>query len=476
MFELRPLQERGVQKALARGGRLGLLMDMGLGKTPTADKITAQLGCNRIVVVCGRSGIAVWENIGKQWLEQFSGSKVRTITLDDNPWNRTLDWNQSPQQGEILLFIVVYGTLMRDVGIGKGAAYNIPKKMQFDILICDECHRAESRDSKAASALEQFQRNHKIPYLLLLTGTPGDKGPGSFYQYLRLLDPKRFPSYWDFVARYCIVEKNFWGGYEVIEQREDTKEEWKLLLDKYFHIVTEEDAKGERPPLTRQKVYAKMTKGQEKLYNDLRKEMLHFFTHNENLELVVAENALSLIIRLRQALICPKVLNEHLDVGGAIVQLVDTLEDTNYQKPTVIFCPFTDPFPHWELYLRSRNRPIFMLQGGITVQQQQERIRSWQSTSGAIMLNSIDYAEAYELPPADNCWFIGSSWKPDRNRQAEKRLHRLTTTYPITSNYFTYGTPTDERIVDILNMKQDRIDTSYRKLLSIFQDEQPNGN
>jgi hypothetical protein len=37
---------------------------------------------------------------------------------------------------------------------------------------------------------------------------------------------------------------------------------------------------------------------------------------------------------------------------------------------------------------------------------------------------------------------------------------RFTTKYPVTINYFTYGSPTDERMTDIIAIKQERINWS----------------
>jgi hypothetical protein len=77
-----------------------------------------------------------------------------------------------------------------------------------------------------------------------------------------------------------------------------------------------------------------------------------------------------------------------------------------------------------------------------------------------VMLCTVQYAESFDLDPrhpddAKTCWFIGYEWDPNQNLQAEDRMHRLTTQYPITCNYYRYQGTVDDDMCYAVNWKMD---------------------
>lgn len=491
MPELRPFQQRGVEKVINGGhGRMLLWVPMGRGKTPMACKISADLNCRRIVVVCKDSGVPVWTRkttdpdklLGRDWLEHFFKLPVIVHNMNKlSPQARAAEWNLLTNGNEVHVWVVVYNTLAIDCGVEAKTVRKRKKKLgqpfayrknlvnfhaSWDLLIADECKRMSNKDTAAAASVEQFLYRQQVKYFVPMSGTPGDKGPLSFYTYWRCISRTKFSSYWAYIEHFYTLMVNPFGGQDIVERRLDTMDEWDRVLDKYCYYVSDAESAEGLPPLTREKVYSEMLPDQESLFNDIRDSMMSISGD----DIVIAQNSMVQMLRLRQILICPKILGSNFSVGGAIATICDILDEgSSNDKHTVIFTPFTAAFAPFTEYLASRGyKDVFHLQGGISHEQQMVRIEEFRRTRG-IVLCSIMYAEAFSLEPATKAWFIGYEYSPDSNDQAERRLLRLTSKAPITINYLTYGTPIDERMTDIIAIKRERIDwtlpSTIRKLL-----------
>jgi len=470
--ELKPLQEQGAQflarsSPKSKAGRRCLFADMGTGKTPMASRTARLLVARRILVLCKDSGIPVWTRDGKAWLEQFFETQVHVHEMTDEPWNRELEWNKSTPGDEIHVYVCVYNTFASDMGVktkiygkkGKQHLHNVnssgcklKRSVKFDLIILDECKRLSNRKTAAFLAVNRFLRDNGAAYILPMSGTPGH-WPPDYWTYFNLIDRKKFSSYWAFVEHFMVCDDGPFG-VEVLEQRADTKEEWDRLMNEYCYIIPPGAMK---PPVQRQLVYYELESDQQKLYQDIQKEMFSALDDS----VVFAQNSMVQFLRLRQILICPKILGEGFGYGGAIKNLVEVFREYPDEAHTVIFTPHVKAFPHFIEYLDENGfSNVWTLSGGITPTQQQDRIKAYRESKG-IIICSVKYAEAFSLEPARKSWFIGYDEDPDVNRQAEGRLSRLTSAESdVCANYMTANTENDIRMNEIICIKQERINFS----------------
>lgn len=485
---LRPFQNSAAN-FVAQKLRAMLLMDMGLGKTPTSAKVASMAECRRILVVCPDNAMTVWAGkrgelakddfAGKDWIELFTGRRVFVHRMENEPWNRELEWNTPTDASEVHLYIVVFNTFANDMGVPqkvkkaarlKGKVQRVLErslkpKQGFDAVIVDECRRIRNRDSAGYRALRLLFNEYVIPIFIPMTGTLISKGPQDTWTVFNLIDKKRFSSYWTFVEHFCNLIDNPWGGKEIVGLKEDRIQEWHRLLSSYAYVVSEDDPEiqNQRPPITRQRLVVKMDTDQAKQFKELKKEMMIYLEQDDTL--IVAQNSFVKLLRLRQLLVCPKLLAPSLSIGGAMTDFVKMIKEGDLQLPSVIFTPFVAAFEPMKAYLREKELPhVFTLSGGIHADERDRRIDAWRRAHG-VMLCSILYAQAFSLEPATKAFFIGAEWDPNDNRQAEKRLHRLTTLNPINIWYYTYESDEDERLFDVLNFRQDAIDISLPKNL-----------
>jgi len=470
--ELLPFQEEEIAPILER--KRGMLAwDMGLGKTAGASTIGARAQLHRWLVICSDNAFSVWRDEAPRWIKRWWPDVTVRVEFIDG--DRETQW-ATPYDvfpNVVHIRIVRIDTFLADWGVitktglkGKRAktirlnerkGYHIP-----EILIYDECRRIRNKETQAFEILSRWIKFYSPPWLILMTGTPGHE-PKHFWTYLHLINPHYFRSYWNFVYAFHQVDDGFFGK-EVNEPR--NLPEWYALRKRMISVVREDDPRviDQRPPLTRQLLEITPDADQQRLYKAFREEMMLFI--EEDQKLLYAQNELGAITRIRQALICPKILSPSLSYGAAIQDFANTIEPGEH---VVIFTPFTSAQPLFEEYLRTKKfNHIYTLYGSMGTTARDKAIAEYRQNKG-VMICSILYAQAFSLEPATKAFFIGYDWDPDNNRQAEKRLHRLTTKTPIAAYYYAFRTTFDANLADIVNLKQRRVNitipSEVRKVL-----------
>jgi len=398
--------------------------------------------------------------------------------INGAPGERALIWNKEHKLGtsEIILYVVTPETFVRDwcttvkvpgkkkkqVKLIERKGYNIPH-----IVILDEARRFRNPDSLGFECLSKFLQYYTPTYVIPMTGTPG-KEPRHFWTMFNMVAPKIFGSYWNFVYRFHQIDDGFWGK-EINEPK--NLPQFHELLGKYFSVMKEDDPEviATRQPVTRQLLSITMDDDQKKLYKEFTKDMMAWVEADNNL--IMAQNELTVLTRLRQTLVCPRMLSPSLSVGAAIADFVDTVEPGT---PYVIFTPYTAAMDHFEGYLRANGFDnVVQLRGAMGTPARDAAIAKYRETNGICICSTL-YAQSFSLAPATKCFHIGYDWDPDNNRQAEARLQRGLVTLPISSYYYTFQSTFDENLCGIVNLKQQRynvtVPNDLRRLLALAQD------
>lgn len=477
-FQLRPFQEQGIAPIFAKK-RGGILWDAGLGKTAGASTIGARAKCRRWLILCPDNAFSVWgcnpnykDLTIKDWiLKQWPDAQIEVEPIWGSPWERERLWNDHrPLMGpnDILIQVCTPDTFIRDWAVKVGTAKkkkvvlkSRPNYLVPDIIIFDEAKRIRNKDTMTFQTLNRYLSYYNVQYFIPMTGTPGHL-PKDFWTMLHCIAPKLFGSYWQFVNTFHEVIDNGFGK-EIAGAR--NLDAWHKVLGQHFSVIKEDDEgiAEQRPPLTRQLLPITMDDDQKKLYDELHKELMYYVEQDD--KLIIAQNEFTLGTRLRQALICPRILSPSLGIGAAIKDFAETADP---EQHNVIFTPFTSAFEHFECFLSSKGFQVQTLQGGIGTPERDSRLLLFQR-GGGVCICSILYAQAFSLEPATKAFFIGYDWDPDNNRQAEKRLHRLTTLTPIACYYYTFRSTFDEKLAYIVNIKAENmnltIPSNLRKLL-----------
>lgn len=461
---LRPFQLLG-HHAVKQSRRIILSIDKGLGKTIIDYLACEDLLVSRIVVCCTTNAYSTWEKEATKW-ETIYGDKVQIV--EGTAFQRGIKWKNPTA--------TVFVT--NPVGFLNDCGGRTVKGVASDILVPGWVFKGGY-----ALILDEFQRflrNHggrkkpnkfwtllkKLPFDVFIptSGSAVSKGPQDIWCVLNLLNPKKYPSYWQYVYQWCEVDDTGFG--KVITGPKNTAAWRKWVAPDIFHR-TKAMVSDQLPPKNRNFQDVQMEPWQKKLHDELRDQL---WTETPDGTFIFAKNTLASIYKLRLALICPQAIHPSYGVGAGIASIADVCEESGIKR-YVISTPFRGPVPYLRGYLESRGIKVWVLWGGIKKTEREAAIAAW-STGEGVIIQTIKYAQSYELVASPYGFMLGYEWDPEDNKQAEDRQNRLTSTEPTFIYYIRHPGAYDEQVIDILVEKG----TNVRLLWGVFGKQLLRGN
>lgn len=428
---------------IVRHKRMILGHKTGLGKTfISLYALCKAKDLRRVIIVATNSALPVWMDEIPKWSEV--GSNLVYVSKDTP--NKESVWKTITHKdfsGVVLINHTQFRILTQWLQEVHGLHY---KKPVWDAIIVDEAHKLKSRTSQLYDAVNA----HKSEWLLFLTATPASRGAQDMWAYLHLLDPKYFPSYWQFVNTFCFVVESGWGK-DVFGTRNASA--LKKTLERYYVSRKYGDVKKDMPPLRRQLIHVEMEPVQEKLYNQMNDNDL-LPTNNG---LIVAPGTLALMTRLRQLALCPQVFSPELPIGAGVRYIIDDLMSFDpEERHTVIFSEYKEVLKVIEMAVQNYiTKDVFFLKGGMSPEQIKEQIDGWKKTRG-VMFCVLACAQSFALDTGHIAYVLGASCDPIVNIQAEGRLKRGDSNLPPEGVLIKYIIPTgtrEENTRQILNEK-----------------------
>lgn len=230
-----PFQREGVRFGLARGGRVLIGDQMGLGKTVQA---LALMACYRdewpALILVPTSLRGAWESALRRWL--------------DVPANVIAAVGSGGEAHKIhaaKVAIVPYSL------VGK-MAEKLTRRA-YQVVVCDESHflkDPKAQRTKAVTPLLKAARR-----AICLTGTPALSRPVELYSQVEALRPNVFTKFTEFAQRYCSGARFGWQGC--------------VNADELFAVISrlvmvrrlKKDVLTQLPPKQRQQVILTLPKG-----------------------------------------------------------------------------------------------------------------------------------------------------------------------------------------------------------------------
>ncbi len=386
-----------------------------------------------IFIVCTGPAIATWLRQLPEW-SQCPELTEEIYVVRGPKHKRTQLWNQAltTQSG---IYITNYSIFLRD--------YAYHRDVGWAALIADEYHRCMRRKKKNKTYKVFLSLSRHIAIVVLATGSLMRKHPASMFTAFQIIHPKLFRSYWKFVNTYCIVTEGHFGkdigGVKNVESLQG-------IIDLYMAYVPKEAVADQLPSGRRMPLHAEMDKEQTKIYNDLSENMIAEIGDS----LLVTPNVLTQLIRLRQLLCCPRILDPSLGMGGGFELILDKLQE---QPHAVIFVPFRPACVYIQDELRLKGyKYVYMIRGGVGHLEQQYEVDCFKEHRG-IMVCTISYAESFDLETCDTSHFLGYDYTLDVNEQAEGRTRRVISEYDyVTWNYIKYLNTIDEHFLGELTV------------------------
>lgn len=438
-MEFRPYQNQGRDFLIDRRKAI-LALPMGTGKTPVTVAAAESYKYPQELILAPSSAIGTW----RRHLVSMTDNRLPVQIVWGQSYLRDSLWKEA-KSGKPGFYISTYDTYWRDMKSGMAPKY-------WPLVIMDEFHRLRNRKTERYKWLHHIDSPHKY----FLSGTPASRGPQDLWTVMSMIDPVRYRSYWRWVDEFCLVETTPFGR-QITGVRNLPR--FNQLMETYLYIRKKADILPELPPKTRSKIPIEMTPKQAKLYHSLRKDMIAELEGSG--EVLITTTTLEKLLRLRQILVTPKLLDpEFPEYGGAIEAFMDRIEDLD-EPHCVFFTPFAQALPILAERLQRAGHKYITLRGGLSPFEV-ERLENEFREQGGIALCSIQFAQSYSLSTSSQAYFAGYEYDPNVNEQAEDRLHRFDSVEACNMWYFSHSDTVDDQILDILNAKSNTVNTMFK--------------
>lgn len=413
MTELYPYQKDGVE-FLRKNKRAFLADDPGLGKS--AQLIYASEGATLIVAPAMLKG--TWQDELEKWA--------------DNPERFT--WTSYHQLHK--------------------------QKQRWDTVIFDESHYLKNHKAKWTGTAQKLKTDHTF----LATGTPVPNWAHELFTTIKMLhqdnaDQTRWRSRWRWIETWFQTWQPPWGGVQIQGLRPGLT--WEQFyagndLNQLMLRRKRDDVLKDLPPLTEQYISTPMVSAQRKLYNELKEEYLAWV--EETGEEVAAFSSGGLHIKLAkiQTGICtidPSVSKLH---SNKLEVLRELLEE-RAGNPTLVVAHFRNTAASIGGMLDSMGLRWKAIVGGASQVSRDRSRDEFQSGQLDVLVGTLDsISEGLTLTRADCCIFVERSWKPYKNEQAMRRIHRIGQTRPVSIIYLVTENALDAKISKLLKAKLDQ--------------------
>lgn len=439
---LRPYQREDVEFSLGLSPvRLLNLNDTGLGKTiETIETIRLHPRHDRVVVMCGKSLLGKWRDEFVKWghtglitvVSGDSGSKAKRYEMIGSWASGVLVVNYETMRA----FLLEYGRLFK-----------------CDWFVIDEAHHIKNRKSGLTELLRKFiYAENRV----LLTATPTDGNPADYWALLAFLFPNRYTSYWRFADKYCNLVPN--GFTAKAYSGPKNLDELKAELAPFTIQRQKRDVLSELPPVTVERVDVTLDKTSLKHYKAIKTNGL---TKTDDGELIIADNSLAKMTRLRQLCSHPIVLG----IGGNNSPKSDYLTEVieGATRPVVVYSDFEEVVSHLSSIIPW---PSVSITGQIKGKARDRAVAAVNGGQVKVCFITRAGGEGLDLIGADRLVFYDLPLSQIAYRQVMGRLDRIGQENPVLVTRLITKGSIEERVLALVESKVSYTDDMIIKELS----------
>lgn len=419
--------------------KVGLFLDMGLGKTVTTLTAIKELKYNRFQV---RKVLII------------APKKVAegTWTKEKDKWDHTQMLRVSPVLGSEKKRIKAINTpsdlyvINRENVVWLVDYYR--NAWPFDMVVIDESSSFKNHSAKRFKALVQVMS--KIKRLVELTGTPSPNGLNDLWSQIYLLDEGRRlgKRYGQFRERYFDPGRRGPQGFVYDYDPKDGAEQSILSAISDICISMKAEDYLQLPDMVIHEIPVSLDAKAEKAYKELERKMILELPENEEISVTSAAALSNKLLQLANGAVYDeehKAHEVHTSKLDAFLELVESLQG----KPLLVFYNFQHDKERILKVLGTKKLRVKELK---TVQDEDD----WNHQEIDILLtHPASSAYGLNLQQGGNhvCWF-GLTWNYELYTQANKRLHRQGQTEKVIVHHLICSGTRDEDVMKALKKKE----------------------
>lgn len=420
--------------------KIGLYIDMGLGKTVTTLTAIKELKYERLqvrkilVIAPKKVAESTWSKEKDKWdhtkmlrVSKVLGSTAKRIQALNTPAD---------------LYIINRENVVWLVDYYRNA-------WPFDMVVIDESSSFKNHKSKRFKALASI--SGKITRLVELTGTPSPNGLEDLWAQVYLLDggERLEKRYTQFRERYFNPGDR---GQNIIYNYKPKLGSEQAILDKISDICISMKSEDylQLPDLIEDVIHVELDPKARKAYNDLERQMVLALPEEEDEISVTSAAALSnKLLQLANGAVYDEGHSVHLVHDCKIEAFMELVESLN-GKPALVFYNFQHDKDRIKAALEKTGLRVRELK---TPQDEND----WNAGQIDILLaHPASCAYGLNLQQGGNhvIWF-GLTWNYELYSQANKRLHRQGQTEKVIIHHLVCGGTRDEDVMEAISRKED---------------------
>ncbi len=283
----------------------------------------------------------------------------------------------------------------------------------YDLIILDECHYIKNEKAQRTVLVKKSFKS--IKKKLLLSGTPIKNRPYEFFPLLNFLKPEQFNSSHEFAKKFCAAyEDKFGWKYDGASNLEELYE----TISPFFLRRLKSDI-SDIPAKTYINIPIELSEKQMKDYKKLESTVIEELLNEYGVEEGKRKKTqLEIIIQLKRFI-------SEIKVKEVIPIIEDLIEQG---EKVVVFSEFKSTAEEIKKYFVEK---AVLVTGDNKIEERNDAVEAFQRADDDVMVFSGTIGAAgvgITLTRSSTLIFIGKSYSPSDNSQAEDRIHRITTT------------------------------------------------
>lgn len=321
-------------------------------------------------------------------------------------------------------------------------------------IVIDEAQELKhptARGSHRAAAATRIVRQQMIG-AVELTGTPIMNRPEEYWRLLHLAEPKTWPRFGEFRARYLQAKKGEEVGRSIRTGagKVERLTELQISVDQVMLRRLKSQVLKDLPPKERRSILVRIDDESLRHYRAAEKDVVAWLQ-------ALGKNDRAIAAKKAEGIVKVQMLRRIAAIGKLRSAVPAYLQSwfSTHREPLVIFGYHRDVMVHLLSICRALRLRTAGIGGGESPEKRQRQVDAFQAGQADVFLAPIKSAGVgLNLQRASEALFVERLFTPSGMLQAEDRVYRIGQDRPVTITYLDAAGTVDEDIAHILEEKQ----------------------